>query len=297
MKRTPHIVISLVAALGGCAQSSSDKMGKCGALASKADSDAPTDPLAMPTDMVAWQRHNMWGSMHVAFHTSRRWDIMSQAGRDWAMSQGIQRADLQEGEVGSGLEFLAMHRLMIQRLKTQFPSEASLFDGFKPVPTDPNDQTWPLPDGSSSAFSSTMLGALDKLNNHIGDFTSDDDMALYLQTNLRWTASNPSGRSSDPSTGIHNYLHVRFTDDNSPINVGDPSVNLENKIFWGIHGWIDATWTAYRAAKSLDDTTDPVFLEAMKHAQDVMDATSGGKFDGEQCIDVPSDIQKELTGQ
>jgi hypothetical protein len=296
MRHTPLLLITLSVVLSACAQPKPDGMGKCGAAAmSKADSDSPTDRNVMPMDMVEWQRKNMWGAMHVEFHTSRRWDVMSQAGRDWATSQGISRADLQEGQVGSGLEFLAMHRLMIQRLTTQFPDEASLFTGFNPVPTDPKDKMWPLPDGSNTSFSTAMNRSLDKLTNHIGDFASDDDMALYLQTNLRWTMANPQGRSSDSSTGIHNYLHVRFTDDNSPINVGDPSVNLENKIFWGIHGWIDATWTAYRTAKALDDTMDPVYIAAMKHAQDVMDASGGGKLDGEQCIDIPADIQKEIV--
>jgi len=45
--------------------------------------------------------------------------------------------------------------------------------------------------------------------------------------------------------------------------MGDPSVNIENSQFWRLHGWIDARWTAFRAAKGLSDA-DPAFQQALQ---------------------------------
>src|SRR5439155_24010575 len=98
-----------------------------------------------PSSIVKWQRTNNWGRMHIDFHVSRRWDIMSADGRSWAMGQGIRRNTLQEGAPTSGLEFLAMHREMLGTMRKTFPRSAAIFAAFDNVPTDPADPKYPLP--------------------------------------------------------------------------------------------------------------------------------------------------------
>jgi hypothetical protein len=58
-------------------------------------------------------------------------------------------------------------------------------------------------------------------------------------------------------------------DDKSKIDIGDPSVNLQNKRFWRIHGWIEARWTAFRAMKKLSEN-DPAYQAALKKAETML---------------------------
>ena len=67
-------------------------------------------------------------------------------------------------------------------------------------------------------------------------------------------------------------------------------------MFWRIHGWIDARWTAYRKAKGLDDATDPTYLAALQDAQQWLDAAMsrahmvGDKSD-DGCSAEPADVK------
>jgi len=120
-----------------------------------------------------------------------------------------------------------------------------------------------------------MEKALAELGSNLDSFGSDDELGLYIETSLRPTSSNANARSRDKSSGIHNYMHNRFADSSSKIDIGDPSVNLENKRFWRLHGWIDHVWTEYRAAKGLTDQ-DPVYDAAMRKAMAEMPQDSKG---------------------
>jgi hypothetical protein len=255
----------------------------------------------MPQDVVDYLTKNHWGHMHLDFHVGRLWDTLAPSTQHWAADQGISRARLQEGEKTTGLEFLAMHRLMLDDLRNRFPEQADLFAGWQTVPTDPRDPSDPLPHGSVTSFDADMTSALDRLERDVAGFASDDDFALFLQTKRRPTADDPRAVTDDASAGIHNYLHVRFTDRTSSVNVGDPAVNLSNRVFWRIHGWIDARWTAYRKAKGLDDATDPVYLKAMSDAQAWMDdvmarAMADGKSD-DGCMEPAPDEVKNLFSE
>ncbi|MBC7051894.1 hypothetical protein G6O46_23050, partial [Salmonella enterica subsp. enterica serovar Enteritidis] len=109
------------------------------------------------------------------------------------------------------------------------------------------------PATDTATFDANKAAAIDKLQNHLADFTSDDELGLFLETTLRPTARDPNARASDKSAGLHNYLHYRFQDANSKIDIGDPSVNLQNKRFWRLHGWIESRWTEFRKIKNLSE--------------------------------------------
>src|SRR2546423_719300 len=85
---------------------------------------------ALPTPIRTWMKDRDWGTHHLEWHTTRRWDTLSAAQLDWAMQQGWQRASRQEGEAGNGFEFLLMHRAMVELLREQFPRDTSLFEGW-----------------------------------------------------------------------------------------------------------------------------------------------------------------------
>jgi hypothetical protein len=245
------------------------------------------DPNQMPDEVVALENQGCsvpngqvsascvqsWGMQHLEWHTVRQWDMMAseppsdegQSDLQWAESQCWKRAAIQEGAAGNGYEFLVMHRAMLTILRTKFPQYASLFAGWTTPPTSPTDPSFPVPKNpgqpaSSDKFDPDMLAAIKAIGSFTDPstnkpFASDDAFGLYIETSLRPTKSDPNKQSSVSSVGLHNYIHNRFSDSNSPIDLGQPALNLANKIFWDLHGWIDAQWMAFQKSQH-PDTTD-----------------------------------------
>jgi hypothetical protein len=271
-----------LSSLVGCGTAADNSAG------SDDDEEIRADPLAMPTEIRSFLSAQDWGNHHLEWHTVRQWDLLGASDQAWAKKQGWSRADVQEGAKGNGLEFLAMHRVMIRTLVQTYPRDASLFDGWTAPPTDPKDKADPCKGG---AFDPSKLPALDKLANDLGDFTSDDDIGLYIETGLRPTASDPSARSKDASTGIHNYIHNRFSDPKSKIDIGDPSVNLQNKRFWRLHGWIESRWTEFRKMKGLTED-DPAYAAAIKKAEDMLTLKVKGGLGGPAPEPPPDSLRK-----
>jgi hypothetical protein len=226
-----------------------------------------SEPLAMPKPMLTFLRTQDWGSHHLQWHTVRQWDRLGPSDQAWAKRQGWARADLMEGAKGNGLEFLAMHRVMIRTLTAKFPKNAELFAGWEKPPTANADKADPATD--ADPFDAKKAAAIDKLQNHLADFKTDDELGLYLETTLRPTSADPNARAADKSAGLHNYLHYRFQDAKSKIDIGDPSVNLQNKRFWRLHGWIESRWTEFRKIKNLSEQ-DPKYLAAIKKGEDML---------------------------
>ncbi len=203
----------------------------------------------MPQTMIDWMSDRNWGMHHLQWHFVRQWDLQSPANITWASSQGWSRAAQQEGDPGNGLEFLVMHRAMIRLLRRDFSTQLALLQGWTNVPTDPNDSLDPVPAvNPRRAFAANMSTAVGQLNSNtfLASLADDDSFGLYLETSKR-----PGGFSSDTTTGLHNYMHGRFSVPGDPVDLGDPEINLGNQRFWRLHGWIDARWSSFRAAKGL----------------------------------------------
>ncbi len=267
MRRSIELMLAAtVAAMVGCAAPEpADTTDESGDDLAADRVGGAVDPLRLPTTIVTFENQNGWGNHHIEWHTERRWDLLDSSSVAWAKRQGWIRATLQEGTAGNGLEFLAMHRVMIRQLREQFPKSVALFVGWETPPTDPKDKADPLPHGATDPFDDHMLDAISTLETKLAGFKSDDDLGRYLETALRPTASNASARATDLAAGLHNYIHNRFSDSSSAIDIGDPTVNLANKRFWRLHGWIDATWTKFRAAKGLTES-DPAYQAALQAA-------------------------------
>lgn len=199
-----------------------------------------------------------WGDYHIVFHMSRKWYLLGDPGRAWLKRVGEASADLQEGDPGNGLEFLAMHRAMIHHLRDRWGSEV--------VTNDPDGRGtfsevldgWKTDDDVIAALEkrggdvAKFKAGLAKLND-FASFASEDEFGNFLQTTLRLTGEvdpNDSAirmytRDMTPGAGFHNWLHGQFQDGSSPIDVGNPQTNLSNIMFWRIHGWIEAKWKAF----------------------------------------------------
>jgi len=200
----------------------------------KKGQDTPKAPATMPAEIVSFMRENNWGQKHLAWHQDR------QNGK----------APIQEGQAGNGVEFLAMHRGMMQMLRERFPQHAALFQGRN---TPPLQGEGPLDPRMQTAYET-----LQNLDKNAGEFKSDDDLGMFIQS-----GSGPQHDAKLGSAGIHNYLHMRLSDPKSPIDMGDPTVNIENPQFWQLHGWIDNRWEAFRKARG-ESADSPDYIKAMQ---------------------------------
>ncbi len=209
---------------------------------------------AMPREVQAYLDMQQWGQHHLEWHTTRQWDRLGLQGQKWARQQGWARATVQEGEKNNGLEFLAMHHVMFNTLRKQFPNQADKFKGWEPIPRDPRDPAWPVLDRSlQTPMAATAIKALDLLANlapeakpgvGLAGFATDDELGLFLETTAR-----PRGVVVPANAGTHNYLHGRFSRQGSDVDMGDPALNLKNQYFWKLHGFIENTWLSYRKVK------------------------------------------------
>jgi hypothetical protein len=226
-------------------------------------------------------RDLMWAPHHDQWHFERRWDFwhyLAEHGDPttqqtvkemiaYAKSQSWKRAELQEGESGNGVDFLMMHRAMLHLIVENFPEYENLISGWKTPPIDPNDADDPVPDGAP--FDDAKAEGVKVIENDFADFTGDDDYGLFIETNIRPLPGSPANRDPDGRLGVHNYLHNRWTDPNSPINMGDPKVNIFNERFWKLHAWIDRRWGFFRKTRGMSDT-DPGYLGLLTQYKHMM---------------------------
>ncbi|MDX3928916.1 MAG: hypothetical protein QHC90_24315 [Shinella sp.] len=222
----------------------------------------------MPEDMISWMMELGWGAHHDQWHFERRWDwfhALADRGEPSfpeavaeAEAKGWARSPLQEGESGNGEDFLFMHRAMLQLLADNFPQSINYLRGWNTPPqdnADPDDPVVPdpLPNPAKEAFHPKMSEAITRIEARASEFASDDELGLFIQTAMRPVPGDPFRRTTDQAAGLHNYLHNRWSDGTSDINLGDPIVNIFNYRFWKLHGWIDHQWWRFRRGKGLSD--------------------------------------------
>jgi mono/diheme cytochrome c family protein len=238
--------------------------------------DDPNDDIKdtlLPRAVIAWMEDQGWQQEHDDWHNIRRWDQNCRrsnapaegcASAQRLVARGLWRAPIQEGAPGDGYDFLVMHRHMIQGLKQAFPKHADLFAGFRKVPRQRADSDNPMP-WRDVRWSEAQLKAIDKLEHieqHLDEFPTEDELALYMQAPYRWTPESPTRSTADPSNGIHFSLHAQWSIAGSPAPLGNGQTNIDNFVFWKLHGWLDDVWQRYRQAKGIRDD-DPKYLAAL----------------------------------
>ncbi len=226
----------------------------------------PTYDASVPNIVPApvWtflaQRH--WGDYHLTFHMARRYYVAGAATRRWLDDIGVGAAPLQEGDRGSGVEFLVMHRAMIDTLRAAF-AELPLTgspDGFTTVGamldgwnSDAAMRAHLVAAGADPAAFDLAVAALDDPTR----FATEDDFGRFFQTNLRLQTEVPRDAAAagarriyvvdkTPGIGLHNELH-NLLSDHGPIDVANPKVNLASQLFWGVHGYVDWRWRQFEA--------------------------------------------------
>ncbi|MCX5741704.1 MAG: hypothetical protein NT062_04290 [Proteobacteria bacterium] len=231
----------------------------------------------VPKNVHNYLEKYQWGDYHIVFHMSRKWFMLGDAGRGWLSRVGEASAELQEGDPNNGIEFLTMHRAMIQHLTERWGSE--------PTPNNEDGRAtfgealvgWTTDDevvahlekagGDVAGFKKMLVNI-----NDFSKFTTEDEFGTFVQTALRLTGEvdpNDSAiraytRDTTVGAGVHNWLHGQFQDASSPINVGDPQTNLSNMRFWGIHGWIEAKWQQFEQAHTRTPMEMFAYQESME---------------------------------
>lgn len=241
--------------------------------------------VRVPDEIVVWMQERDWGNHHDMWHIVRRWDIYharAEQGHpgsiqivNYINANGWTRAPLQEGAAGNGLEFFAMHRAMLQLILEEFPQHAEYFQGWSTPPQDPEDPADPVPDGTT--FDTSMAAGIRRIEEDPGSFPSEDELGRYIETAFRPTPQDPFASTQEAGAGVHNYMHRRWMDEFSDINIGDPRVNLFNARFWSLHGWIDRMWGRYREHQGLSDS-DPEYRSLLQHHREHMGAVPHHPF-------------------
>ena len=73
-------------------------------------------PNIIPKEAFEHLQKGTWGDYHLLFHMQRKWYQIGTDGRDFLKAKKVAAAPLQEGFPGNGVEFLCMHRAMIEHL-------------------------------------------------------------------------------------------------------------------------------------------------------------------------------------
>lgn len=232
----------------------------------------------LPTEVDAYMTALQWGEHHDQWHYEQRYDfwrhLAAQGNEDAAEvvaygdAKGWVRSQYQEGAPGHGLHFLAMHRAMFQLLTAEFPQHGNLFQGWRTPPQNPLDPEDPVV--GDVPFQPEKAVGIAIVETRPFEFATEDEFALFLETNIRPILGDPTYRIPDQRTAVHNYLHNRWTDGSSPVNLGDPLVNIFNARFWRLHGWIDRIWSDYRRAHTLSDN-DPTYRGMISHYRHMME--------------------------
>tara|TARA_R110001583_G_C5569875_1_gene401963 strand:- start:224 stop:1093 length:870 start_codon:yes stop_codon:yes gene_type:complete len=230
--------------------------------------------VKIPEEIATWMIERGWGEHHDEWHFVRRWDYwelleqnpnVPDRWKDWirakfqeANEKGWTQAEVQEGEDGNGEDFLFMHRAMIELILKEFPQHVHYFRGWDSPPTDHESELDPVlvptPEPNQECaptrklICQNMLDGIHRIKNEQGTFASEDEFGRFIETNSRPTEDEPAARSDDARSGVHNYLHGRWSGMSEDLDLGDPRFNIFNTRFWRLHGWIDYQWWRYRFA-------------------------------------------------
>lgn len=226
------------------------------------------DYTVAPT-VYEYMQANKWQATHVLWHAVRA------CGSGFSVASSIPglpgnycdyaaTIDIKEGTCGGpedGLEFLAAHRHMRISLQELWPSLADQFAGWETLPDGPEDYPEGLrkhirdrdPNREGVQIWSAQieqLGAeLDDIANHLDDYPTEGHLGQVIQC-----SSLGGGLNASPDINIHFALHGSVTvPTNQEHGVNNTDVNIDNYLFWKLHGWIDVVWDKYREAKGLNE--------------------------------------------
>jgi hypothetical protein len=253
--------------------------------------------LTVQPDVLTWMKNHVWEAAHVEWHAIRTCGLPGGAiGSQVNICSftNLVPKDQNCQTSGDGYQFLLFHRHMLQSLKQLWPRHAADFDGFPTFPQSANDvppqwrSAWTQWNATDLAVGK-MLDAIDQPAN-LAKFPDEGTLGFYLQCQSGIMMKTPPAGFTMKSDGIHFDLHAKWVrNGNTTHGVGNTSANVDNYMFWKLHGWIDNVWEKYRVAKGLKQTDQ-------KYKDDL--AAQCREMDTEESIVIqnlkPSDVPKPL---
>jgi hypothetical protein len=240
--------------------------------------------LVLPKPVLDWMGELVWEESHDAWHNIRRCSsglgggfigglfgggaAGGGAGVDVCSHTELVPADQECENAEDGYQFLVMHRHMMQALRQSFPTHKELFDGFQRFPFQASDvpEQWRSRWKPWSQQILDVANRLEAIEQNLSQFTSEGELGRQIQ------CGGSGGFSS-----VHGALHFQWVVGSSPHSLGDQTVNIDNYMFWKLHGWIDNIWERYRAAKGL--TPDEPKLKQALYDQCIEMHNLGHLFD------------------
>ena len=229
--------------------------------------------LVVPAGVLDWMHELVWEQSHDAWHNIRRCKngmSTTSNGVNVCTHTELVPAHQECSDAEDGYEFLVMHRHMMQSLRQAFPQHTALFQGFPHFPFNATDvpQEWQgrWGTGWSQQIKDTAT-TLEAIESNLSMFATEGDLGKSIQC----------GGMSNGASSIHGALHFKWVVNDSPHSLGKQTVNIDNYMFWKLHGWIDEIWERYRVAKGLKDD-QPQLVQAL-HDQCVQMHDLGLLFD------------------
>lgn len=199
------------------------------------------DAHASMPEVLAWLRDNSWQAAHAEWHAIR---ACSQPGGHDQSQVSICRfrqlvpQDQHCQSAGDGYQSLVFHRYLLQAMKQMWPRHAEPLAGFSEFPTSAYD----VPAEWRSAWKSwgPELFAAGKIADEIAKpdnlarFPDEGTLGFWLQCNLGEKLWARPGHTTH--------------------GAGNGEANMDDYMFWKLHGWMDNVWEKYRVAKGLTPT-------------------------------------------
>ncbi|MEY4512281.1 MAG: hypothetical protein RLZZ450_4403 [Pseudomonadota bacterium] len=221
-------------------------------------SDGAID-LVLPKSVLAWMSERVWTQSHDAWHNVRRCSGGGFGGFGGSSAvcshKELIPAHQECADAEDGYQFLVMHRHMMRALRQAFPQHTELFAGFASFPLEAKDvpSEWQSRWGTGWAQSvKDTAKTLEAIESKLTQFPTEGDLGKFIQC----------GAMSNGASSIHGALHFKWVVNSSPHSLGKQTVNIENYMFWKLHGWIDTIWERYRTAKGLS-ADEPKLREAL----------------------------------
>lgn len=216
---------------------------------------------SLPRAVVEMLAAKSMRDQHAAWHHVRdRWHVLEEPERnsfrakDWQPPRlNPRRRSAEEPappprDAGSGLDFLFMHRRMIEAVnallrEVEDPTYPKV-EGWAQIPWNHDDPEWPMPPYFGRGPREAKMPAVTA--------TWRDDVQRKYENDFWLRTVSLDSFGAEIENGIHNWMHMHWAaapwfqelpgqDEDDPRNdyLGSTYSSHVNKVFWKLHGWID----------------------------------------------------------
>jgi hypothetical protein len=201
----------------------------------------------LPLELKTFLAQPMMREHHALWHFVRSFWAYLAPERKLQLAHWAPPNGRMQGLEGSGVDFLGMHRDMVQQVRKFVADQNLVADvlGWTSIPWDPADPDWPMPPtypgNSDPAWKEPAATAQFKQ-----EVATQYDSTVWMKSHTL----DQLGIAIE--NGIHPWMHMHWSakpwfknqpgqDMNDPQNdyLGCPYSSHINKHFWKLHGWID----------------------------------------------------------